>query len=118
MPNRVNKYRDTEGLGKQPNRPHYVEAWAQRRGFESQTELAEALEIDKSNVSRWYAGTTPNKESQEKLAALFSIDRESLFRHPDDDWLARFFRNRSLDEIERIKQTLETAFPPRTGTDG
>jgi hypothetical protein len=32
-------------------------------------------------------------------------------RLPDDDWLVRFFKGRNKDEIERIKKTLETAFP-------
>jgi transcriptional regulator with XRE-family HTH domain len=101
--------------GKQPNRPHYIEAWAEKRGFERQADLAEELNADKSLVSRWYAGATPNREYQEKLAALFYCDRESLFRHPDDDWLSRFLQGRTRDEVEKIKQLLELAFP-RTGT--
>jgi hypothetical protein len=36
---------------------------------------------------------------------------ESLFRHPNDDWLARFLKGRDRQEVERIKATLETAFP-------
>jgi hypothetical protein len=28
------------------------------------------------------------------------------------DWMVRFFQGRSREEIERIKDTLEIAFPP------
>lgn len=103
---------------KQPRRPHYIKEWAEHRGYEHQSDLAAEIDADKSVVSRWYAGTTPGTEWQEKLAALFRCDPESLFRHPDDDWMARFLRGRDRDEIERIKRTLESAFPPKTGTDG
>jgi len=95
----------------QPNRPHFIQAWAEHRGFMQQADLAAELGVDKSLVSRWYNGTSPGKESQKKLAALFHCDRESLFRHPDDDWMTRFLQGRSRDEIARIKQTLEAAFP-------
>ena len=102
---------------KQPRRPHYIPEWAEARGL-SQADLARELDADKSVVSRWFSGTTPGVEWQEKLAALFHCEPESLFRHPDDDWFARFFADRSRDELERIKRTLENAFPRRTGTDG
>lgn len=96
---------------KQPRRPHFVKEWAEKRGYENQAKLAEALDADKSVVSRWYGGATPSEDWQEKLADLFHCDRESLFRHPDDDWVAKFFRDRSDDELERMKQMLEAAFP-------
>jgi transcriptional regulator with XRE-family HTH domain len=104
--------------GKQPRRPHYVQEWAEARGFDSQAELVEALGADKSTVSRWYSGSSPSVEWQERLAELFACEPESLFRHPDDDWIARFLKNRDRDEIERIKRTMESAFPSksRTGT--
>ena len=83
----------------------------------SQADLARELGADKSVVSRWYSGTAPGLEWQERLASLFfndPTDTESLFRHPDNDWMARFFQGRSMDEVERIKATLETAFPKRS----
>lgn len=97
--------------GKQPRRPHFIPDWAEARGYTSQVELAEALGADKSVVSRWYNGASPGEDWQQKLAALFSCEPESLFRHPEDDWMARFFRDRSMDELKRMKQMLEAAFP-------
>lgn len=100
--------------GKQPRRPHFIEEWAKRRGYETQADLAEALDADKSLVSRWYSGASPGVEWQAKLAALFDTqDADGIFRHPDDDWLAKFFKDRQPEEIDRIKQTLEAAFPLR-----
>jgi transcriptional regulator with XRE-family HTH domain len=95
---------------RQPRRPHYIEEWAIARDF-TQADLARELGADKSLISRWYHGSTPGTEWQAKLAALFECDEEALFRHPDDDWMARFFRNRKREEIERIKRMLEAAFP-------
>lgn len=77
--------------------------------------MAAELDADKSVVSRWYGGTTPGEEWQKRLAALFDCEPESLFRHPDDDWLARFLKGRDREEIERIKKTLESAFPRKAG---
>lgn len=100
--------------GRQPRRPHFIPEWAVKRGYANQGELAEALEADKSVVSRWYSGASPGEDWQEKLAALFGCeDREAIFRHPDDDWLTRFFRGRSVDEMDRIRQMLDAAFPQK-----
>lgn len=103
---------------RQPNRPHFIPEWAEARGFKSQTQLADALNADKSVVSRWYRGTSPTTDYQKKLSALFHCDEEALFRHPDDDWITRFFRDRKREEIEKIKQMLEIAFPRKDGTHG
>lgn len=100
---------------RQPRRPHHIEDWAERRGLR-QVDIVEQLGADKSVVSRWFKGSTPSEEWQEKLAALFHCDPESLFRHPDEDWLKRFMQQRSLEEVERMKQILEAAFPQKTGT--
>lgn len=98
---------------KQPRRPHYIQAWAEKRDL-TQADLTRELGADKSLVSRWYSGTSPSNPWQEKLADFFGCEKESLFRHPDDDWLARFFRGRKADEVERIKATLEAAFPRKS----
>lgn len=106
--------------GRQPGRPHYVPEWAKEHGYETQAELVEALgsDVDKSTVSRWYSTKNPSSPSRDmaaRLAALFGHEDEPdcIFRQPGDDWLRRFFQNRSDEEIARIKQTLETAFPKR-----
>lgn len=96
--------------GKQGNRPHHIAAWAEARGL-TQADLSRELGADKSLVSRWYKGSTPGLPWQEKLAALFQTDRESLFRHPDEDWMSKFFKDRAREEVERMKSILETAFP-------
>lgn len=99
---------------KQPRRPHYIEEWAMRRNLKA-IDLAREIGADRGLVSRWYAGGSPGVEWQEKLAAFFDIEPESLFRNPDEDWLKRFFDGRKKDEIERIKATLEAAFPKAAG---
>jgi len=92
-------------------RLHYIPEWAERRGL-SQADIARELDVDKSSVSRWFAGSMPTEKWLVPLAALLQVDEiASLFRHPDDDWLERFFRGRSDDERQRIKATLEAAFP-------
>jgi transcriptional regulator with XRE-family HTH domain len=95
---------------KQPRRPHYIEEWATVRRL-SQADLAREIGADKSVVSRWFSGTTPGVDWQEKLAALFHCEPEALFRHPDDDWIAKFFEDRSRDEIEKMKGMLKLMFP-------
>jgi transcriptional regulator with XRE-family HTH domain len=99
--------------GKQHRRPHFIPEWAERRGL-AQGGLANLLGADKSVISRWYGGATPGEEWQTKLADLFGCDREGLFRHPDEEWLTKFFRDRSADEVDRMKQMLEAAFPPKS----
>jgi transcriptional regulator with XRE-family HTH domain len=103
---------------KQPHRPHYIEAWAEKRRL-TQADLARELGADKSVISRWYSGTSPSLDWQEKLAALFHVEREALFRDPDEHWLARKLKRHTKEERERIINMIEAAFPdPATGTDG
>jgi transcriptional regulator with XRE-family HTH domain len=105
---------------KQPRRPHFIAEWAELRGLK-QADLAREIGADKSVVSRWFSGATPSEDWQQRLAALFHCEPQSLFRHPDEDWLSKFFAGRRKEEIDRIKATLEAAFPKRpdvNGTDG
>jgi len=100
---------------KQPRRPHFIPDWADKKGL-SQAELGREIGADKSVVSRWYSGSSPTAEWQSKLSEFFEIEPEALFRHPDDDWIRRFFEGRARDEIERAKKMLEMAFPaPKRG---
>jgi transcriptional regulator with XRE-family HTH domain len=76
----------------------------------AQSDIAKELGIDKSVVSRWFHGSTPSAPHQEALASLFSIDPESLFRDPDDDWISRFLRDKSPSDRKRAIQMLEVMF--------
>lgn len=102
------------GAIRQPRRPHFIEAWAVHRGYKDQAALVDALGADKSVVSRWYSGASPGAEWQVKLGQFFGDEEDpaDIFRHPDDDWLAKFFQGRRDEEITRMKQMLEAAFPP------
>lgn len=95
---------------KQPRRPHYIESWAELRGLK-QIDLAKLLDCDRGLVSRWFNGASPSVDYQQRLADLFGCEPDGIFRHPDEDWMKRFFEGRQKDEIERIKATLEAAFP-------
>lgn len=94
----------------------------------SQADLARELGANKGVVSRWFAGASPGIDWQKRLAALFSIEEEALFRDPDDDWIKRLFTKRKVlktllihrtdSELDRIEKMLEAAFPNHTGTNG
>lgn len=99
---------------KQPRRPHHIPAWAEKRHL-NQADLGREIGADKSIVSRWYAGSSPGKEWQARLAAFFGCDEEALFRHPDEDWLWRKFKRHNEEERERMRKTIEAAFPDKTG---
>jgi len=98
---------------KQPRRPHFLKEWMATREGLIAADLAREIGADKSLVSRWLDGSTPGVEYQKRLAEFFHIEPESLFRHPDDDWLTRFFRGRPREEVEHIKKSMETTFPKK-----
>lgn len=102
---------------KTPPRMHYIVEWADRRNLK-QVDLVKALGVDKGTVSRWFDGTLPRPDHLVALAEVFQIDVPALFRHPDDDWIARLLQHRSADEKQRIAQIIELTVPLRTGTDG
>jgi transcriptional regulator with XRE-family HTH domain len=94
-----------------PQKFHYIQEWADRRGLKP-AELARELNTEKSTVGRWYQGTIPTEQYLIALTGLFGLDEPaSLFRHPDDDWMAELFRGRSRQELERIRDTINAAFP-------
>jgi hypothetical protein len=82
----------------------------EHRGMTSQVELAEAIGADKSMVSRWLDSvkpTTPSFAYVGRLNALFGGEGDpvDIFRHPRDDWMARFLQERSEEEFRRIQKT-------------
>lgn len=98
--------------GKLPHRLHFIVEWAERRSM-TQADIVREMEIDKSSVSRWFKGHLPSEKHLVALAGIFGLKKDvtALFRHPNDDWMARHFANRSKEEQERMRKTLETAFP-------
>lgn len=102
---------------KEPIRNHFIVEWAEKRGF-SQADIVRQIGVDKSLVSRWFRGTNPKQDYLEKLAALFETDVHGLYRHPDDDWLAKFFMEKTEEQKERAIEMLKIMFAEqkRTGT--
>ena len=90
--------------------------WAERRGM-TQSDIAESLDVNKATVSKWFAGALPSEANIPRIAAMFGIEVYELFTAPEDSWLANFVKGRSQETRERMRRTLEAAFPPRTGTD-
>jgi hypothetical protein len=92
-------------------RKHYIPEWADKRIL-TQADIVRAIGADKATVSRWFSGNMPQDHYLDALVGYLELDdRDALFRHPDDDWMARFLRGRSNEEKERIRTMLEAAFP-------
>lgn len=107
---------------KQPIRRHFIAEWMEEKDI-SPVELLELLndpdrsseypEIDKSQVYRWLKGQLPQPAMQKRIAAALGFDDDpgALLRPPEMDWISEFFKERSLDELQKIRTVLETAFP-------
>jgi len=104
---------------KTPIRIHFIVEWAEKRNMK-QADIVREIGADKGLVSRWFDGTVPKPEYLEKLAALFSTDVHGIFRHPDDDWIAKFFHDKTEEQKERAIDMLRLMFneDSRTGTGG
>ena len=98
-----------------PARTHFFMEWLEWRGIKK-SEFARMVGVDKSLVTKWASGNMPTSKNIMTIAEQLNIEPNDLFRHPNDDWLTRFFEGRKQDEIDRIKIMLEAAFP-KTGTD-
>jgi len=85
--------------------------------------------IDKSQVYRWIDGQMPQRRFLERIAWALSIfttdddgvekpepDPRGIFRDPNLDWFARQVKDRSEEELRRLRSIVENAFPKRTGT--
>lgn len=95
--------------GKAPQRIHFIPEWAEKRHLK-QADIARDVDADKGLVSKWFKGTLPKQEYLERLAALFGTDVPGLFRHPDDDWLAQFFLDRTEEQKEKAISMLKLLF--------
>lgn len=103
---------------KTPIRIHFIVEWAEKRNLK-QADIVREIGADKGLVSRWFDGTVPKAEWLDKLAEMFGTDVHGLFRHPDDDWLAKLFRDKTQEQREQAINMLRLLFKEgRTGTDG
>lgn len=90
---------------KNPVRIHYIREWARKRQLK-QADIVRNIDVDKSTVSRWFKGTLPKEEHLIALAGYLATDVPSLFRDPDDDWLSKFFRDKSDEQREQAIRVL------------
>lgn len=102
---------------RQPRRPHYLAPLMERYNV-SRQDIIEAIEVDKSLLSRWLdesKPSTPSPDWARKLGEFFGKghDPVDIFSDPDVDWMSRLLQGRSADEIERIKAMIEAAFPAK-----
>lgn len=109
--------------GKTPQRIHFIPEWAAKREMR-QADIVKAfppdMNVNKSTVSRWFKGSLPEAHHLAGLAAIFETEVSSLFRDPDDDWITKFFRERSEAERDQAIDVLKALFKnsSRTGTEG
>lgn len=102
MRNKVNQPASREKI-------HFIEEWSERRGLK-RADIARELGADPSLVSRWFAGNIPSEKWLQPLADLLQVDRSSLFRDPDDDWIARLFRDKTEQQKEAAIEMLRIFF--------
>ena len=96
---------------------HYIPEWAEKRGV-NQAFVVKELHMNKGTVSKWFGGALPSEANLPRIADLFGVDIDELFRAPGDNWLRRFFKKRSDEELEKIRKVIELTFPEKkTGTD-
>lgn len=98
---------------KTPIRHHYIAEWAEKYG-RKKADIARATGADKSLVGKWFAGTMPSDSYLAQIAASLDLeDPMLLLRHPDEDWLYRFYKQRSQEELERAERIIREAFPDK-----
>lgn len=104
--------------GKTPPRIHYIAEWAEKRNL-SQADVTRAIGADKSSVSRWFAGKLPEQPYIMKLTAVLQLEEPNdMFRHPDDNWFKRMFKDRNEQEIKTSKDLVAVHLGVKDGTNG
>jgi transcriptional regulator with XRE-family HTH domain len=63
------------------SRIHFIPEWMETHGL-SRKDIMDQTGADKSLVSRWFKGSLPSDQYLARLATLFGIEREDLFRRP------------------------------------
>jgi transcriptional regulator with XRE-family HTH domain len=97
----------------EPFETHYIIEWAERRGL-SQADIAREIGVDKSTVTRWFKGSVPEVRHWAALRECLGLDEPTdIFRHPDNDWLSKRFRDRDAEERRKMIETLDFHFPPK-----
>ena len=92
--------------GKTPIRLHYIVEWARHR-HQRQADIVNGLGVDKATVSRWFAGSVPSERHLIALAGYLEAEEPvALFRHPDDDWIARLLSRGTEKQRARIMRAL------------
>jgi hypothetical protein len=106
QPTKIHKSKLPSGL-------HCIPEWAEHRHLK-QVDFVRELNVDKSTVSRWFAGMLPDEGNIVRIGAFLQLeDPRDVFRHPDDEWLGRLLKNRSMAERTRIRRLLEEVFPAK-----
>lgn len=92
-------------------RRHFIPEWSEKCG-KKQADIVRDLGIEKSTVYRWFAeGVIPTEKHLKPLAEYLQVDEVvALFRHPDDDWVAKMFRNKTEEQKEAAVQMLKLFF--------
>ncbi|KQV27870.1 hypothetical protein ASC97_05775 [Rhizobium sp. Root1203] len=92
-------------------RRHFIPEWAEKRGVK-QADIVREIGADKGAVYRWFAaGIIPTEKYLKPLADYLGAEEVvALFRHPDDDWLAKMFRDKTEEQKEAAIQMLTLFF--------
>ncbi|TCN30309.1 helix-turn-helix domain-containing protein [Sinorhizobium americanum] len=100
-----------------PVRLHFIPEWADKQGVK-QVRIAEGVGASQGLVSRWWDGTMPTPQYLKLLADFFGTDVHGLFRHPDEDWIAKLLRDRSEADRQKAIEMLKLLFKEDEGSAG
>ena len=104
--------------------PTFLKEWRKHRKLTLEA-ASQRAGMTAGNLSAMERGTQGYTQAGlEALSQVYECEPGQLlsthpnlhdhFRHPDEDWLVRFFHDRTSDEIERMKRMLEAGFPPKS----